>query len=56
LLFKKLATLRVDAALFVDVDELRWRGPTSDFENFSERLGDHRLLARVARAQKLGEG
>jgi 5'-3' exonuclease len=56
LLFKKLATLRVDAALFVDVDELRWRGPTSGFENFSERLGDHRLLARVARAQKLGEG
>ena len=56
LLFKKLATLRVDAALFVDVDELRWRGPTGGFADFSERLGDHRLLARVARAQKLGEG
>ena len=56
LLFKKLATLRVDAALFVDVDELRWRGPTGGFANFSERLGDQRLLARVARAQKLGEG
>jgi 5'-3' exonuclease len=56
LLFKKLATLRVDAPLFVDVDELRWRGPTSGFANFSERLGDQRLLARVARAQKLGEG
>jgi 5'-3' exonuclease len=56
LLFKKLATLRVDAPVFVDVDELRWRGPTSGFANFSERLGDQRLLARVARAQKLGEG
>ena len=56
LLFKKLATLRVDAALFVDVDELRWRGPTRGFADFSERLGDQRLLARVARAQKLGEG
>src|SRR5690606_20663513 len=28
LLFKTLATLRTDAALFSDVDELRWRGPT----------------------------
>jgi 5'-3' exonuclease len=56
LLFKKLATLRVDAALFVDVDELRWRGPTGGFATFSERLGDERLLARVARAQKPGEG
>jgi 5'-3' exonuclease len=56
LLFKKLATLRVDAALFVDVDDLRWRGPTGGFADFSERLGDKRLLARVARATKPGEG
>src|SRR5688572_27751964 len=28
LLFKKLATLRTDAPLFRDVEELRWRGPT----------------------------
>ncbi len=28
LLFKKLATLRTDAPLFADVDELQWRGPT----------------------------
>ena len=26
LLFKRLATLRTDAPLFADVDELRWRG------------------------------
>lgn len=56
LLFKKLAILRVDAPLFVDVDELRWRGPTGGFADFSERLGDQRLLARVARAKKTGEG
>ena len=31
LLFKKLATLRTDAPLFADVDELRWRGPTDVF-------------------------
>src|SRR4029079_1794933 len=28
LLFKKLATLRTDAALFANVDEIEWRGPT----------------------------
>jgi 5'-3' exonuclease len=56
LLFKKLATLRTDAPLFADVDELRWRGPTEGFTHFQERLGDQRLLGRVARAQKLSEG
>src|SRR6516162_4463402 len=31
LLFKTLATLRTDAPLFGDVDELRWRGATDGF-------------------------
>src|SRR5258707_4266848 len=31
LLFKQLATLRIDAPLFKNVDELRWRGPTPAF-------------------------
>jgi 5'-3' exonuclease len=39
LLFKKLATLRTDASLFVSVDELHWRGPTADFAAVCERLG-----------------
>jgi 5'-3' exonuclease len=56
LLFKKLATLRTDAPLFADVDELRWRGPTTGFTHFQERLGDPRLLARVERAKQLSEG
>src|SRR5713226_2384685 len=46
LLFKNLATLRTDAPLFRDVDELRWRGPTAGLAGFSERLGDARLLER----------
>ncbi len=29
LLFKKLATLRIDAPLFADVEQLRWRGATA---------------------------
>ena len=49
LLFKKLATLRTDARLFVDVDALRWHGPAADFASWSERVGDSRLLARVQR-------
>ena len=50
LLFKNLATLRSDAALFRDVEELRWRGPTQSFDQWVERLGDPRLLARAVRA------
>jgi 5'-3' exonuclease len=46
LLFKDLATLRTDAPLFGDVDELRWRGPTPAFAAYAERLGDARLVQR----------
>jgi len=46
LLFKDLATLRADAPLFRDVEELRWRGPTDAFAGWAERIGDSRLLAR----------
>ncbi len=51
LLFKRLATLRSDAPLFRDVDELRWRGPTDAFAACVERLGDARLLQRCLAAQ-----
>ena len=50
LLFKDLATLRTDAPLFDDVEELRWRGPTGGFAAWVERLGDPRLFERAARA------
>jgi len=50
LLFKRLATLRTDASLFADVDELRWRGPTDRFSVCGERLGDPRLLVRARKA------
>ncbi len=51
LLFKTLATLRTDALLFRDVDELRWRGPTNAFAAWSERLKDDRLAARSRETQ-----
>ncbi len=50
LLFKRLATLRTDAPLFTNVDELRWRGPTRTFADCAARLGDARLLARAEKA------
>jgi 5'-3' exonuclease len=50
LLFKKLATLRTDAPLFTDVDELQWHGPTERFSTCAARIGDPRLLARADKA------
>jgi 5'-3' exonuclease len=50
LLFKHLATLRTDAPLFGDVEDLRWRGPTAAFAECAEYLGDARLLERSLRA------
>jgi 5'-3' exonuclease len=51
LLFKKLATLRIDAALFRDVDEMRWRGPTPSFRDWAGKLNDARLLERAEKAR-----
>lgn len=50
LLFKELATLRTDAPLFRDVDELRWSGPKPIFRAVAERLGDERVITRCQNA------
>lgn len=56
LLFKRLATLRTDAALFDDVEELRWRGPASGFAALAEKMNDPRLVARAnAAAEKYAQ-
>jgi 5'-3' exonuclease len=47
LLFKRLATLRTDAKLFKKVDQLRWRGPSKDFEKFVIKIGEPKLLIRA---------
>ena len=51
LLFKELATLKSDAPLFANVDELRWRGPTAEFVAWAERIGDARLAERSDKAK-----
>jgi 5'-3' exonuclease len=47
LLFKHLATLRIDAPLFDDVEQLRWQGATPSFASVAEKIGDPRLATRV---------
>jgi 5'-3' exonuclease len=54
LLYRKLATLRLDAPVFQSVDDLRWKGPRAEFENWCARLRAPDLLRRVrARAGSL---
>jgi 5'-3' exonuclease len=38
ILFRTLATLRTDIALFKDVEQLRWNGPTPAFDELAARL------------------
>src|SRR5713101_6399036 len=47
LLFKNLATLRTDAPLFKNVDELRWKGPTPSFAAAARKIEDLRLATRA---------
>jgi 5'-3' exonuclease len=47
MLFKRLATLRTDAILFKNVDDLRWRGPTAAFSGFTKKADEPRLLTRA---------
>src|SRR5262245_13882906 len=53
LLFRTLATLRVDVPVFNNVDDLRWQGPRPDFEVVSRRLRSPELLKRAESAAKL---
>jgi 5'-3' exonuclease len=50
LLFKTLATLRTDAPLFADVDEVEWRGLTPAFAEWPKKMGDERIQARADKA------
>jgi 5'-3' exonuclease len=51
LLFKNLATLRTDAAIRAGAEEIRWRGPTDGFGEWTERLDAPKLLARAQAAE-----
>lgn len=51
LLFRTLATLRLDAPVFDTVDDLRWKGVRSSFEEHCHRMRSPDLLSRAASAR-----
>ncbi len=51
-LFRTLATLRTDIALFDDVDQLRWNGPTPVFAALAARLDAARTETRRSVARR----
>ncbi|MFN7931954.1 MAG: 5'-3' exonuclease H3TH domain-containing protein [Bryobacteraceae bacterium] len=50
LLYRKLATLALDAPVSESVDELCWAGPRPEFAAICERLGSPGLLGRAQQA------
>ena len=48
-LFKDLATLRTDAALFQNVDAIQWKGPAPNFAALMATMDGTRLVERVAK-------
>jgi len=48
-LFKDLATLRVDRSLLDEADELRWRGPTAEFAKVCDVIDADGLISRAER-------
>ena len=51
LLFRTLATLRVDAPVFQLLDDIRWSGPRPEFEALCNAMGAPELFSRVNAAR-----
>ena len=49
LLFRRVATIALDAPTMRSVDELLWVGPTPEFAALAERIGASRQMARLER-------
>jgi 5'-3' exonuclease len=49
LLFRTLATLRLDVPVFESIDDLLWKGPRPEFERMCKRLSAPELLRRAVR-------
>jgi 5'-3' exonuclease len=47
LLYRTLATLKLDVPVFETVDELQWKGPLPEFERYCDRLQSRGLHARA---------
>jgi 5'-3' exonuclease len=53
LLFRGLATLRLDVPVFETVDDLCWKGPRPNFEEDCQRMKSPDLLGRVTSASSM---
>ena len=51
LLFRTLATLRLDVPVFDSIEDLRWHGPRTNFEDYCDRLKAPDLLRRLVSAK-----
>jgi 5'-3' exonuclease len=52
LLFRKLATLRMDVPVFETLEDLRWKGPRADFEEYCRQLNSSTLFKRATSASR----
>jgi 5'-3' exonuclease len=52
LLFRKLATLRMDVPVFETLEALRWKGPRADFEEYCRQLNSSSLFKRATAASR----
>jgi 5'-3' exonuclease len=53
LLFRTLATLRLDVPVFDAVEDLRWQGPRPNFAEHCQRMKSRDLFARVTSAKSM---
>jgi 5'-3' exonuclease len=53
LLFRTLATLRLDVPVFDAVEDLRWKGPGPDFEERCRRMKSPNFFGRVTSAKSM---
>jgi 5'-3' exonuclease len=51
LLFRKLATLRMDVPVFETLEDLRWKGPRAAFEEYCRQLNSSTLFKRTTAAK-----
>jgi len=51
LLFRTLATLRLDVPVFETVDDLRWKGPSRSFEEYCRQMKSPELFRRATAAE-----
>ena len=45
-LFRTLATLRLDVPVFGTIEDLRWKGPQANFEEYARRINARELFTR----------